>query len=81
MREGWLMDSNKEWAWRFHRDEAAWVREPKVFCDLGKKLASEPALLKRRQHLRRAEAVAHWKSLLAQGWSECPPQWGDGAEP
>ena len=35
MAEGWLIDSNDNWIWRFHRDNSAWVRDPKVFIDRG----------------------------------------------
>ena len=31
MQEGWLIDANDHWVWRFHRDNSAWVRDPKVF--------------------------------------------------
>ena len=31
MREGWLIDRDDFWIWRFWRDESAWVRDPKVF--------------------------------------------------
>ena len=35
MREGWLVDPGTNWVWRFHRDDKAWVRDPKVFMDRG----------------------------------------------
>ena len=35
MREGWLVDPGTNWVWRFHRDDKAWVRDPKVFMDHG----------------------------------------------
>ena len=36
MAEGWLIDRDRHWACRFHRDEGSWVREPMVFVDLGR---------------------------------------------
>ena len=33
MKEGWLIDGDDLWIWRFWRDESAWVRDPKVFLD------------------------------------------------
>ena len=81
MKEGWLLDSNKEWAYRFFRDDKSWARDPKVFCDLGKPLASEPPLLKTRRHLRRADAESLWKSLISQGWKPVKPLWGSLVDP
>ena len=30
MGEGWLIDSEDRWIWRFHRDQKGWINEPKV---------------------------------------------------
>ena len=49
MKEGWLIDSDDCWIWRFWRDESAWVRDPKVFIDRGRLLPEEPPLLKKRR--------------------------------
>ena len=46
MREGWLIDANDHWIWRFHRDNSAWVRDPKVFIDRGRQMPEGPPLLK-----------------------------------
>ena len=35
MSEGWLVGPGTNWVWRFHRDDKAWVRDPKVFMDRG----------------------------------------------
>ena len=35
MREGWLIEGDDRWIWRFWHDESAWVRDPKVFLDRG----------------------------------------------
>ena len=35
MAEGWLIDASDHWVWHFHRDDSAWVRDPKVFIDRG----------------------------------------------
>ena len=35
MREGWLIDREGFWICRFHRDEKAWTRDPRVFVDHG----------------------------------------------
>ena len=53
MREGWLIDRDDCWIWRFWRDESAWVRDPKVFLDRGRLLSGEEALLKERRYLRK----------------------------
>ena len=42
MAEGWLIDSNDNWIWRFHRDNSAWVRDPKVFIDRGRQMPNGP---------------------------------------
>ena len=36
MAEGWLIDRDRHWVCRFHRDENSWIREPRVFVDLGR---------------------------------------------
>ena len=54
MRDGWLMNPTDGWTYRFHRDEKSWVRDPKVFVDMGRGMPDgSPALLKTRQHVRR----------------------------
>ena len=30
MAEGWLIDADDHWVWRFHRDNSAWVRDPRA---------------------------------------------------
>ena len=35
MAEGWLIDGESTWVWRFHRDDKSWVRDKKVFMDPG----------------------------------------------
>ena len=56
MSEGWLLDQDRFWEMRFHRDEKSWVRDPKVFVDLGREMArGEAPLLKSRRHLRREQ--------------------------
>ena len=46
MREGWLIDRDDYWIWRFHREEKAWVRDPKVFIDRGRQMPDGPPLLR-----------------------------------
>ena len=82
MGEGWLIDRNRLWVCRFHRDERAWAREPKVFVDHGRGMPNgAPALLKRREHLRREEAVKLWSELVRKGWAPTEPVWGTEVEP
>ena len=33
-----MIDANDHWVWRFHRDNSAWVRDPKVFIDRGQSM-------------------------------------------
>ena len=68
MREGWLIDGDDRWIWRFWRDESAWVRDPKVFLDRGRQMPDGPPLLKERRYLRKDAAEQLWKSLQTQGW-------------
>ena len=56
MKEGWLIDANDHWVWRFHRDNSAWVRDPKVFIDRGRQMPEGPPLLKERRYLRKDAA-------------------------
>ena len=81
MGEGWLIDSDDRWIWRFHRDQKGWINEPKVFIDRGRRLPDGPPLLKERRHLRKAEAEQLWTSLQTQGWKRlASPAWGDAVE-
>ena len=81
MGEGWLIDSDDWWIWRFHRDQKGWIHEPKVFIDRGRRLPDGSPLLKERQRLRKAEAEQLWASLQTQGWKRlAAPAWGDAVE-
>ena len=82
MGEGWLIDRDHHWVCRFHRDERAWLRDPRIFVDHGRGMPNgEPALLKRREYLRRDEALKRWLVLLECGWSPIDPVWGSELEP
>ena len=81
MGDGWLRNPGLGWTYRFHRDDRSWIRDPKVFVDLGKGMSDgSPAPLKTRRHLRREEAEAMWRDLLRQGWQKVPPVWGPESE-
>ena len=82
--EGWLADPDGYWVKRFHRDTRASAAYPRVFIDEGKGRGmpnGEPALLKRRCHLRREEAEKIWKNLRKQGWKQISPVWGEDVDP
>jgi len=82
MADGWLSDPETTWTYRFHRDDKAWVRDPKVFVDMGRPMPDgSPALLKTRRHLRREQAEGMWKDLVRQGWKQVPAAWGPDAAP
>ena len=68
VREGWLIDGDDRWIWRFWRDESAWAKDPKVFLDRGRLLPDGPPLLKERRYLRKDAAEQFWSSLQTQGW-------------
>ena len=81
MGEGWLIDSEDHWIWRFHRDQKGWINEPKVFIDKGRRTSGGPPLLVERRHLKKAEADQLWASLQNQGWKRlAAPAWGDAVE-
>ena len=81
MREGWLIDADNHWIWRFHRDEKAWIRDPKVFMDRGRLMPGGPPLLKERRYLRQEDAEQLWRSLVTQGWERLEePAWGSAVE-
>ena len=68
MQEGWLLDRDRCWAYRFHRDEKSWLRDPMVFVDMGRAMPDgSPALLKTRRHLHRDQAEKFWKELVVLG--------------
>ena len=82
MKEGWLIDRDSRWVYRFHRDEKSWVRDPHVFIDHGRGMPDgEPALLKSRRHVRTEDARLMWKELIRSGWHPTGPIWGSAAEP
>ena len=82
MGEGWLIDRDGLWVCRFHRDEKAWLRDPLLFVDHSREMHNgQPALLKRREYLRRDAAEQRWNELLQLGWSAIDPAWGTEAEP
>ena len=55
--EGWLIDPNKHWSLRFHRDQKSWRNDLFVFLDKGRAMPDgSPALLKSRRHLPKQ----HW---------------------
>ncbi len=81
MQEGWLIDASDYWLSRFHRDNSAWVKDPKVFIDRGRQMPEGPPLLKERRYLRKDAAEQLWKSLQTQGWKKTRPLWGATAEP
>ena len=82
MEEGWLIDSEDHWIWRFHHDQKGWINnEQKVFIDKGRRTSDGPPLLKERRHLKKAEADHLWASLQTQGWKRlAAPAWGDAVE-
>lgn len=81
MGEGWLIDADNHWIWRFHRDEKAWIRDPKVFVDRGRQMPDGPPLLKERRYLRKEAADQLWNSLQSQGWKRLKvPAWGEAVE-
>ena len=82
MREGWLVDPGTNWVWRFHRDDKAWVRDPKVFMDRGMPMPDEqPPLLKERRHVPQEYAETIWRNLKSMGWKRSEPLWGASVEP
>tara|TARA_B100001939_G_C16831180_1_gene568759 strand:- start:623 stop:871 length:249 start_codon:yes stop_codon:yes gene_type:complete len=81
MGDGWLKNPSDGWTYRFHRDEKSWVRDPKVFVDMGRLMPDgSPALLKTRQYLRRDDAEVLWKNLLRSGFKRVSAVWGPDAE-
>jgi len=82
MREGWLLDCDQHWAYRFHCDEKSWSRDPMVFVDMGRAMPDgSPALLKSRRHLHKDQAEEFWKQLVRMGWKRSEALWGASAEP
>jgi len=82
MREGWLVDGDDRWIWRFHRDGNSWAQDPMVFLDLGRRMPDGPPLLKERRHIRKQEAKEMWTTLQKQGWKRLQePAWGVAAAP
>ena len=81
MGEDWMIDRDCYWIWRFRHDQKAWINEPKVYIDRGRRMPEGPPLLKERRHLRKTEAEQLWALLKTQGWKRLvSPAWGDAFE-
>lgn len=80
MKEGWLIDRDNHWIWRFWLDDGGLVKDPWVFLDRGRKMPEGPPLLKERRHLRKEMADQLWQSLLSQGWKATEPAWSAAAD-
>ena len=77
-----MIDRDDCWICRFHRDDKAWVRDPKVFMDRGMpKPDGEPPILKERRHVTQEDAETIWRNLKSMGWKRTEPLWGASAEP
>lgn len=68
IKEGWLIDRDDCWIWRFHQDRTSRNKEG-VFIDRGKRMPSVPPLLKERRHLTDKAAE--------QMWCPCRPKGGN----
>ena len=59
MEEGWLIDRDDRWIWRFHHDSTS-RNKAGVFIDRGRRMPSGPPLLKERRHLTDRAAEQLW---------------------
>ena len=76
MEEGWLIDRDDCWIWRFHQDSTS-RNKAGVFIDRGRQMPEGPPLLKERRHLTDKAAEQMWLSLQTQGWKPLEePAWG-----
>ena len=65
MGDGWLSDPETTWTYRFHRDDKSWLRDPKVFVDMGRPMSDgqeETLVEDPRPHPRRN----HWSCVSAK---------------
>ena len=82
MGDGWLKNPSDGWTYRSYRHEKSWLRDPRVFVDMGRPMSDgSPALLKTSQHMRRKQAESMCKDLVRKGWKKVPAVWGPDAEP
>ena len=80
MEEGWLIDRDDCWIWRFHQDSTS-RNKAGVFIDRGRQMPEGPPLLKERRHLTDKAAEQMWLSLQTQGWKPLEePAWGATAD-
>ena len=81
MKEGWLIDRDDCWIWRFHQDSTSRNNKSGVFIDRGRQMPEGPPLLKERRHLTDRAAEQMWLSLQTQGWKPLEePAWGATAD-
>ena len=80
MEEGWLIDRDDCWIWRFHNDSTS-RNKAGVFIDKGRRMCSGPSLLNERRHLTDKAAEQMWLSLQTQGWKPLEePAWAATAD-
>ena len=80
MEEGWLIDRDDCWIWRFHQNRTSRNKEG-VLIDRGRQMPEGPPLLKERRNLTDKAAEQMWLSLQTQGWKPHEePAWGATAD-
>ena len=62
-----MIDGNDYWARRFHRDDSAWVRDPKVFIDRGRAMPEGPPPLKERRPFGRRQRSSYGDPFRKRG--------------
>ena len=65
--EGWLIDRDDCWIWRFRQDSTSRSKAG-VFIDKGRRMRSGPSLLNERRHLTDKAAEQMRLSLQTEGW-------------
>jgi len=70
----WLQHPTPTETNRFHHDTKGWAQQPMVFVDIRATSPGEPALLKSRSYVRKAEASALWRRCSSRA-GVSPPQW------
>ena len=78
--EGWLINPNKTWLLRFHKDPMSLKRLPQVYMDKWSvTTAGTPLSFINRRKVNLEPALETWAELVLNGWTKLEHQFGEVA--
>ncbi len=78
---GWLINPEGDWCYRFHRDPKSWERYPFVFVDKwSTQPDGTPFQMKNRSKLPLDDALELCGQMILDGWEKLTNQFGEAPE-